>query len=202
MGQVIPLSVGAVFPQTAPADPFMAAMVTADIADGHTLEKDKELLCGMPFVITAVVFREGTKRPDKTRTNYVSAEIIIANEATMANAIKRGRIKSEQAQAYRPTETVVINDGSSGISRQLVAYCVGKGYIVVPDGPENGPVGESRYDSLRDGWTFPDGRAIVTEDENGHPVIRIPISLFCERGLRKSDYEHEDHGDVTTYYIG
>lgn len=198
---VVPAVVAAQFPTTAPADDFMRLIDGADVAEGYALEKQKENLVGLPFVVTRLTFREGIPQDKgKTRSNYVSAECMVANGAMLAEAVSRGRLAAEVAALYRPMETVVYNDGSTGIVRHFVSYCHSKGLITVPPGEESGPAGTTRYDVIRDSWELSDACKVST-DKNDRSVIAVPVKLFCPRGLRKSDYA-SDYGDATTFYIG
>lgn len=200
----VPDAVAQTFPTAAPVDKFAQMLAKADIADGHTLEKDKARLVGIPFLITGVTFREGHKRPDKTRTNYASVEIMVANADMLRREHARGRITDAQLAGVDPLETLVFNDGSTGILRVLVSYCHAKSYISVPDGPENGESGKSRYDMLRDTWELSDACTVTLDsDDNSSIAINLAESpLFCPRGLRASEYDHDDFGESTTYYIG
>lgn len=167
----------------------------ADTMEGHTLEKDKSNLVGVPLVITSFTFRDGVLR-NKKPSNYVSAECVIADRATIGRLVKLNRLSVTQAELLIPEEALVLNDGSTGICRQAVAYLVSKGLIGVPTHlPEGGEAGESRYDAYRAEWRKPDGTLFEKDDP-----FRFDVLLRCDRGLRLSEYDN-GAGDSTTFYL-
>lgn len=186
-------AVSTVAPSAVPAGMSYAELMTqADAIVGHDLERDKLSLVGIPFVITGVVYRDGILR-NKQPTNYLSVEIVIADGPTLARAVQRGRLSVEQANRFLPNEMVVFNDGSTGIARQVTAYLHGKGLITVPEGPNDGAVGESRWDVYRAQW------AKGYDVDNPNP--RFDIILSCPRGLRVSEYTNTDGLDGDTFYL-
>ena len=176
---------------------FQSLVGDADVVAGGTLEKEKDNLIGMPFVITSITIRDGL-RSAKTNniTNYVSLEAVIADRPTMAKALQRGLINQGQANLFDPEESIVINDGSTGICRQVIAWAHSKGYINVPEGPETGGAGETRYDAYWGTW------ADNNTGEAGSYRIELDRPLYCPRGLRLSTYENDYSPDGATYYLG
>lgn len=176
---------------------FKELAASADVVTGHELERDKGLLVGVPFVVTSATFRDGTLRMTprgKMPTNYLSIEVVVADNATLAQRVNSGRMNVAQRQRIIAEEMLVINDGSTGIARQVTAYLHSKGLITVPDGPESGAVGESRYDVYRTDW--------VKGFDINNPDPRFTISLLCPRGLRSSEYTNDMSPDeATTYYL-
>lgn len=195
IASTVPTSVPATVPVNSQPSLFAALVANADTVDGHTLEKNKANLVGVPLVITAAVFRDGVPRPDKSKTNYVSCEAVVADGPTLSKLITMGRLDASVLSRILPDEQIVINDGSSGICRQVVAYAHARGYIEVPAGPEAGGDRESRYDTYRGEWIR--GQA----EDGGDVRIEFPGGLYCPRGLRASEYTN-DFGDATTYYLG
>lgn len=169
----------------------------ADVVHGHSLEKDKGSLLGVPFVITSVTFRDGAMKGDKrspTPTNYLSVEAVTADHATLQRLVTSRRITPEVASRFLPNEPIVFNDGSTGIARQLTAYLHSQGLIQVPEGPEVGGMGESRYDAYRASW--------VKGYNPDQPNPRFDIRLVAMRGLRVSTYETPmSPDDADTYYL-
>lgn len=170
-----------------------------DEIEGADLERDKEALQGIPFIITSVTFRDGVKRDSKP-TNYVSVELTVADRATLFGRVKAGRVSQEQAARVDPDSQLVINDGGTGICRQLVQYLAAKNLITVPDGPEGGTMGESRYDIHYGQWGYSSPAMAEVVANGGDPGFTV--RLLCGRGLRSSQYEAEATGtDATTWYI-
>lgn len=193
---------------------YRALLEQSVVVDGHDLA-EKEALIGVPFIVTAVVYRDGV--PGKAvvdgklttvPTNYVSAEIMIGTRQDILVAMQRKRITPEQAERITPLEKLVINDGSTGIMRQLTAYLVSREVISVPDGPEGGSTGESRYDVYRASWV--DSMVSLYEPGTNNPLpsVRFDLTgwgavappLHCPRGLRRSDYDAGGQ-TATTYYL-
>jgi hypothetical protein len=172
---------------------FAALIADADIIEGHSLESDKSMLIGVPFVITGITVRDGV--PDKAtgKTNYLSVEATVADEDYLGRLLRKGRLTVAQMQAIDPLENIVFNDGSTGIARQLVQYLHNAGLIVVPDGPESGAAGACRWDFHYSTWK--NYSADVFD-------VYYRVKLFCPRGLRDSRYETEYAPDgATTYYL-
>ena len=165
----------------------------ADRVEGHELEKDKTVLIGVPFMITGVTVRPAVGQ----EANYISAEVVVAPQSVIARRVKTGRLSIEAAERVTPLESLVINDGSTGLCRQVAQYLEDKGMIMLPDGPAAGADGESKYDTYFAQWTILQG----TVGPNGH--VHFPVRLMCERGLRPSEYPNPaGAGMSTTFYLG
>lgn len=176
---------------------FKSLTANADMVEGATLEKNKANLVGVPFVVTNITVRDGvrSKRTNNIQ-NYVSLELIIADEETLMRMVRLGRLTPDIVAAWVPEESVVINDGSTGICRQVIAYLFNKGAIVVPEGPESGPMEECRWDAYFGTW----GYAIPPKDDT---APSFDVVLHAPRGLRASEYESDYNPDgATTYYFG
>lgn len=184
---------------------FADLLAGADVAQGGDLlkgEDPKADLIGIPFIITRLVFRDGVKYKDggatKTR-NYVSVEIMTADEATYAT---RAKFMPDKP-AFPPNTQLVFNDGSTGVCREMVAYCHEKGYINVGAVDKTGgAMGESPFDRYRTEWAKPE---TVTEAASGKtPEVTVDVLFYCPRGLRVSEYENDFTSDdgAKTYYIG
>jgi hypothetical protein len=174
---------------------FVNLLGDADVIEGYTLETEKRNLIGVPFIITSVTVRDGVAKSKTELTNYVSAECVVADSTTLARLLDMGRISREQHGRIIPEEGIVINDGSTGIGRQLITYLDAKGIIQCPEGPEGGEAGESRYDVYRAQWLKGYDPAI------GDMRFELPRGLACPRGLRVSEYQSALYGDSVTFYI-
>lgn len=167
----------------------------ADEVLGHDLLKNEILdsLEGVPFLITRVIFRPADVA---SRESYVTCEAIIAPE----NVLKTRRVNL-QTLPFDPGDHVVLNDGSTGIYRQIVAYLYSRGYIglpepIVPEGKAN----ESSFDLPPDKWTEVHG-GDLRYTPSGETVYSANIRLLAKRGIRISDYENEWTKDGKTRYL-
>lgn len=165
---------------------------SADEVLGHELISGEaaDKLIGVPFVITRVQFREGVQRPKTPyRDDYVSCEAVVAPQDVLAQRAKRGRLDLDEI-SVDPGEHIIFNDGSTGIYRQIVQYLSTKGLIQLPEGPDVGGKGESRFDLPRSQW-------IEGDEQDG-----FNIRLLCPRGLRYSEYTNDFNPDGSkTRYI-
>ena len=178
---------------------FAELAAGADTIPGYDLEQDKAALLSVPHLIMSFTFRDGIMR-NKMSTNYVSIEAIIADGPTLAQRVKSGRLAADAASRIIPNDAIVYNDGSTGICRQVVAYLHNVGMITVPDGPDGGEAGESRFDTYRAAWKLrtPDGgwRPATADDS-----FRFDVRLLVQRGLRLSEYDANGIEGSTTYYL-
>jgi hypothetical protein len=177
-----------------------------DEVEGQDLLRDEALkdIVGLPFLAYKAVYRDGIQRKNvEYRDDYVSVELRVAPYVVVMRSIDRiqARRKSygvpvlSQAQTEELAgEQFVVNDGSTGLYRQITQYLVGKEHLVLPDGPEAGEKGECIYDLPRSQWLA--GAEAATAG--------IPIGLRCARGLRYSEYDspYLPEGErATTWYI-
>jgi hypothetical protein len=180
----------------------------ADLTTGAVTTKGADLLeaadlVGVPFVITSVTLRPGDFANPKTgeKGHYVSLELVTGDEAAFAKARKRKRITD--ACAIDPGERLIFNDGSTGIYRQIVGLMEGLGWITLPKGPEGGTRGESRMDTPVANWGYTEGNTGVEVrfGNDGRPVVTAPVRVYCERGIRISEYENDSTNDGKTHYL-
>lgn len=129
---------------------FDSLLEGADFVKGRALTNKEELI-GVPFIITAVRFNPASKTRD-----FVSIECVTQDN------VER-----------------VINDGSTGIRRQIVQYLASKERI---------PAGYADQ---------PDAQLVTEKDP---PLMVDGLRLVCPRGLRVSEYINE-HGDAKTFYL-
>lgn len=157
-----------------------------DQVAGYNLIQDKNDLLKSPFIITEIVFRPS----DQAEAQYVSLVL--------------------KSKDY---DNAVVNDGSTGIRRQVMDYCIGKGWAELTEKGIN-HLQDLRIDNpnIKEGdlpieyfdWSDPAGLR-VTDIGEAMVVIR-GLLLHAPRGLRKSDYEYEDTDGTkkkaTTFYLG
>lgn len=126
-------------------------------ADEVYNQGNKDALIGKPFVVIGVSFNQGEKGEFASLTC----------------------IDKENRQ-------IVINDGGTGIRRQMVAYLSTLGLIDVGNvlNPDDNPL-----DKPYDRW--------FRGDDAAHEGFKI--KLLCKRGLRKSDYPAEGEKDTPGY---
>jgi hypothetical protein len=180
---------------------FAGAIAGADQVEGGDVWKGDRLdqLTGVPFVIVGGTFREGYLRDGKS-TDYVSLECVVADADTLA----KKAVKME-GKDFAPKQIVRINDGGTGIRRQIVSYLHQRGYISVAKGDiiEVGKLGESSFDLPVSAW---DDYSIgsLTFDNDGGTIYDfvIPGLLYAPRGVRSSTYKSDITGqNVTTRYL-
>jgi hypothetical protein len=172
-----------------------------DEVEGYDLVKDEALyaLVGVPFMVTNVTFREGIQRKGHPyRDDYVSLELTVAPFEVLTDRwarilARRATYKLTAEGIAKPEEQLVINDGSTGIYRQIIQYLQAKNLIGLPDGETEGEKGETVLDLPRSEWLSGADQA----------TSGINIRLKCSRGLRYSDYSNEYTGEETarTWYI-
>ena len=191
--------------EVSPLDSWESLTENAHTTHGASLFKDAALasLVGVPMVLTSATFRHGIK--DKATgivSDYVSLEAQVAPQAVLMKAMKRGQFTTQTAEMLDPGESIVLNDGSTGIFRQITAYLESIGAIKLPEGPAEGEKGKSRLDAPRSQWA---GSAVevVQESDGTFADTRFPIRLVLPRGIRASVYTNEYTGDesATTYYL-
>lgn len=128
--------------------------------------REKESLVGVPFIITGVTFN-----PGKNNSDFVSLEIT--------------------PQDGDPT---VINDGGTGIRRQVVQWLTNKGMIDpgLPVATDSGEVFVA-YDNPIGLW------------RKGQDIAHDPgfqgFNWLIPRGTRVSTYNHPEHGESETWYL-
>jgi hypothetical protein len=185
-----------------PGDAWWDA-VDADEVDGHDLLKDAALfqIVGVPFMASRVIFRDGIQRKGVDyRDDFVSVELRVAPQ-TVIDATRDRIISRRRSAKIADTEPIadggeslVINDGSTGLYRQIMQYLAAKELIVLPEGLHEGDKGNTIYDLPRSQWI--DGAEAATEG--------FDIALKCARGLRFSEYpsEYLPEGEMArTWYL-
>lgn len=171
----------------------------ADLLKGELFDE----LVGVPFAVFKATFRPGTPFPDGRPGGYVSLECMVGNEAWM-----RKRKVNMDEKPFGFEDVIVINDGSTGIYRQVVKALVSQGIVelggVIVDG---GGKGESTYDLPCDNWERVNGGELLFNGEEGsatygRATFTVDINLFCPRGIRVSDdYEWAPGQKGKTRYL-
>lgn len=174
-------------------------LTSGDTIIGSDLAKDELLdaLVGVPFVITRLVFRKGILRSNGVQGAYVSCEAVIAPKDVLVK-----RRVDLNTLPFDPGASVVFNDGSTGMYRQILGYLVARGMVEVPDTlPEAGSYGETRYDIPPNGWSAVNAGEVQFEPD-GWANYSVNIRLACPRGIRLSEYENDfnPNGSKTRYF--
>lgn len=169
--------------------------------------KDEKLdsLVGVPFLIVAGTYRE--RFADDKLSDFVTMLAIIADENTLAK--RHVRVRGDEP--WFPMQTIGINDGSTGIRRQLTAILHAQGAIrVIEEGSvlvESGGRGEVSYDRLVSQWDdWSGGEHTIKVDKNsGRELSTFDFALengiYCPRGIRLSTYKNKYGKMTTTRYL-
>ena len=156
----------------------------------------KEDLIGVPHVIIAVTYREGFPRAGAVG-DYVSVEAVVADKDTLHSSPVRSMLPMgiEGLTVY-PEESVVYNDGSTGIRRELTSLFARMGLIDVGAARTDA---ENPFDKPYQFWQEGEELATtgITADSDGEPFRFVAM-----RGLRKSEYEWQPGQNATTFYVG
>lgn len=181
---------------------YTELVATAAVIPGGDLVKG-DLLIGVPFVVTAMTFRTGDYMNAATKVTgaYVTIECVTGDEAAFARALRRGRITEDCP--FDPEEQIIFNEGGTGAYREAVETWEKLGWITLPEGPEGGQSGASRFDTPIGKWELRAGfPGYVSADGQGEPVYHAPVRLSCPRGLRVSEYENDFTKEGRTRYFG
>lgn len=177
--------------------------------DGYDLEKDKDDLVGVPFIITRVVYREGKFRSPASKEvmpkDYVSVELVTAPPDVFEARVPRNRKRYVEEglpveTPIGPNEQIVINDSSTGIKRQITWWLHRTGRITLSGDVSrdfstlSGSTGESVFDQDPDEWA--EGTEL---GKNGVSLLESPLG--CKRGLRFSKYENDWTPEGKTFYL-
>jgi hypothetical protein len=197
-------------PEYLPASRAWDEEDSIDVVEGSDLESDKEMLVGVPFIITKVFFRDGKflRAGESMPADFVSVEIVTAPaHSPLWRKVERKRASYPgipEETEIGPDEQIVINDSSTGIKRQVVQYLHAKKLITVGDPDKNfdetvprdysdlsGVLGTSPFDADR--VTLLEGSSAA---EKG-----ISVRLKCPRGMRVSTYENDFTPEGKTFYL-
>jgi hypothetical protein len=173
-----------------------------DIFKGERLDS----LVGIPFMITSGTFRE------RMMYGRVSEFVTIKAIIPPVKVLEKRRVRHTENSLWFPEQVIGINDGSTGIRRQMVAYLHGNGYLeVIEPGSvlvEEGKRGVCSYDRGMMEWhSVRDGERAVykTDQKSGTELhawdFEIPNGLMIAKGIRVSPYEGEKGQESVTRYL-
>lgn len=180
---------------------FADATANSDAIDSGQLYtgEDLEHFRGVQFAVVGGTFREGFEREiggKKEKGDYVSLECIVGDA-------KANKTVDFDSKPFGPLDVVRINDGSTGIRRQIVKYLHLRNLVrVVPEGQElteTGSLGESTYDLPVGLWAnVMVGELGVNEEGEVSFEFEIPGLFLVKRGIRSSTYKASKTGKMTT----
>lgn len=164
-------------------------------------------LVGIPFVIVRLTFRIGNyeRRDDPGEIgDYVSAELITAPEDVIQKRRSRGKIPD--TSIAEPASALVVNLAGTGAYRQIVSKLEALRLIILPEGPDGGELGKSRFDTPVRKWQISNYAKIrYTEpDEQGvtsYQSAEFDVRIHAPRGFRISEYDNRLSKDISTYYL-
>ncbi len=198
------------FPVYQSGESWESLVARSDKVIGYDLARDEAAddLVGVPLVITRVVYRPGIMH-NKEMQAYVSCEAVIAPEDRLdlrqINARRETSglppLSALHSLTFGADSHVVINDGSTGIYRQITQLLVAKKYITLAQPIiEGGGYGECSYDQPPGRWTgYIMGEPV---EQDGFIGYSADIALFCPRGLRLSLYNNDYTQTGKTRYLG
>jgi hypothetical protein len=169
--------------------------------------KDAKLdsLKGVPFAILGGTFRE--RMVDGKYSDFVTLTCVIASE----KILEKRKVRYTNTEVWFPEQVFGINDGSTGIRRQVVSHLHTHGIIrVVPEGAEiveSGKRGESTWDRRLGEWDWKDGEHTIKDDKETGADLMVWDFAFKDkamgipRGIRVSEYPGR-YGTVVTRYLG
>lgn len=170
--------------------------------------KDSKLdaLKGVPFAILSGTFRE--RIADGKYSDFVTLTCVIPNEKTL----EKRRVRYTNTELWFPEQVFGINDGSTGIRRQVVNHLHTQGIIrVVPEGTEiieNGKRGECTWDKRLGEWDWKTGEHTIKDDKETGADLMVWDFAFQEKamgiphGIRVSEYPGRYGKPVVTRYLG
>lgn len=153
---------------------------------------EKGDLEGVPFVVVNATFRDGYIT-DKIQGDYVSLECVVAVKDVLNSAQVKAQTGGREISVY-PNEAVIINDGGTGIRREMVELLHNSGAINV-GGDANDP---RRFDRPASMWA--DGKDAAYAGFSLLPTGE-KFTYFAMRGTRRSEYD-SPYGPAVTWYFG
>lgn len=169
--------------------------------------KDAKLdsLIGIPFAVLGGTFRE--RIVDGKYSDFVTLICVIAS----VNTLTKRKIRYQNTEIWFPEQTIGINDGSTGIRRQIVAHLHNKGIIRAVEANaeivESGKRGECTWDTRLGEWDMRSGEHEITADkETGADLMvwdfALESALVAPKGIRRSEYPGRYGKPVVTRYLG
>jgi len=173
--------------------------------DEPDLERDSAALMGVPLTVYKVVYRP--KRNEKFERDWVSIEMQIASKPVVEQAIRRGKIpnvESLEGLNVLPGSKVVVNDGSTGVRRQLTEVFHNKGIINVGGDPS---MGKRRFDREHVDWEECTQNELFTDEDGQVKTVPTivkwlsgkPLRIPVRHGFRASF--SPDYPETPIYYL-
>jgi hypothetical protein len=178
----------------------------ADVVfDDPDLERDSASLLGVPFAIYKVVYRP--KRNEKFERDWVSVEMVIAPKPVVEQEIRRGKVpnvESLEGLNVLPGSKVVVNDGSTGVRRQLTRTFHEAGVIDVGGTPD---MGGKRFDREHGDWLTCEQNELFTDEDGVVKTVPTitkwlsgkPLFIPVRHGFRASFAP--DYPETPIYYL-
>ena len=132
-----------------------------------------------------------------TAPKYDLRRINIARETAKLPQVSEAEMEYKLPE---PSSTLVFNDGSTGIYRQVVEFLETERYITLPEGSRSGPMGESVLDLPPSEWAGIRNPDHYWIDGAGFMRFQANIRFYCPRGIRLSGYSN-DYGEASTRYL-
>lgn len=183
-----------------------AIEVESEFSDLDVFKDNKlDALKGVPFAILGGIFRE--RIVDGKYSDFVTLTCVIPNEKTL----EKRRVRYTNTELWFPEQVFGINDGSTGIRRQVVNFLHTQGIIrVVPEGTEiveTGKRGECTWDRRLGEWDMRTGEHTIKDDkETGADLMvwefALDKAMGIPRGIRVSEYPGRYGKPVVTRYLG
>lgn len=171
---------------------------------------------GKPFLILGGTFREGINQSGQ-KSDYVTLMCAMPSEKFLESR----KIRYAGNEPWFPEQIIGINDGSTGIRRQVVSYLHTSGIISVQESgsviKEDGPRGECSWDRLVSEWELAtdeitpedeeekDRRTTKVHKKSGVELTTWDFSLrrglLIPRGIRVSTYTGPFKKEITTRYL-
>jgi hypothetical protein len=166
-----------------------------------------EVLEGIPFAIMGITYREGFSRAIKgqaLKADYASLEVVIADETTL-NACG----VDWKNRGIKPLDVRILNDGGTGIRRQMTRYLHIRSYATVTakrddEIQETGKLGESDFDIPMGHWSeIHKGEKRTVDDGTSVYEVEFERMVIANRGTRSSTYENPaKKGEIIkTWYL-
>jgi hypothetical protein len=166
----------------------------------------KEQLIGIPLKVVTATFQIPAKG-----NGMVSLECYVGSERAIRKNERRGSLgpltKVDGELVVEPGEMIVINDGGTGIRRQMVEMLQKQGRVDVGHEkmPDEGKLNESRFDlpwcEKKGDKLVPVWKSFATSMVQGN--VSVPffhVEIILPKGFRPSEYEN-DQGENVTYYL-
>lgn len=151
---------------------------------------EKEAMQGVPFFSVNATYRDGYK-VNGIQGDYLSLECVVADKDTLNSMQVRSQLAGDLL--VYPNELVVINDGGTGIRREITRLLHDNDVIDVGGDSED----PRRYDRPMSQWKS--GADLAATGISVLPTGE-EFRYLALRGLRKSEYENE-YGPGTTWYF-